>query len=123
MEERIEIFKSLHKSFLDMLMDDTWLMEEPIDVAETEACWRWAIELGDETVPVEKFEEEFKFSLQDLTNWWNKKVLDLSIMGRQLSRQSAGLKIQDDSGSSILPRPTHCVFFMVNMGLTVRENS
>lgn len=25
--------------------------------------------------------------------------------------------------SSILPRPTHCVFFMVNMGLTVRENS
>ena len=54
-------------------------MEEPIDVAETEACWRWAIELGDETVPVEKFEEEFKFSLQDLTNWWNKKVLDLSI--------------------------------------------
>lgn len=50
-------------------MDDTWLMEEPID--ETEACW--AIELGDETVPVEKFEEEFKFSLQDLTNWWNKK--------------------------------------------------
>lgn len=52
MEERIEIFKSLHKSFLDMLMDDTWLMEEPIDVAETEACWRWAIELGDETVPV-----------------------------------------------------------------------
>ena len=79
MEERIEIFKSLHKSFLDMLMDDTWLMEEPIDVAETEACWRWAIELGDETVPVEKFEEEFKFSLQDLTNWWNKKVLDLSI--------------------------------------------
>ena len=54
-------------------------MEEPIDVAETEACWRRAIELGDETVPVEKFEEEFKFSLQDLTNWWNKKVLDLSI--------------------------------------------
>lgn len=73
MEERIEIFKSLHKSFLDMLMDDTWLMEEPIDVAETEACW--AIELGDETVPVEKFEEEFKFSLQDLTNWWNKKSI------------------------------------------------
>lgn len=79
MEERIEIFKSLHKPFLDLLMDDTWLMEEPIDVAETEACWRWAIELGDETVPVEKFEEEFKFSLQDLTNWWNKTVLDLSI--------------------------------------------
>lgn len=75
MEERIEIFKSLHKPFLDLLMDDTWLI--PID--ETEACWRWAIELGDETVPVEKFEEEFKFSLQDLTNWWNKKVLDLSI--------------------------------------------
>ena len=40
MEERIEIFKSLHKPFLDLLMDDTWLMEEPIDVAETEACWR-----------------------------------------------------------------------------------
>ena len=73
MEERIEIFKSLHKPFLDLLMDDTQLMEEPID----EACW--AIELGDETVPVEKFEEEFKFSLQDSTNWWNKKVLDLSI--------------------------------------------
>lgn len=51
--------------------------EEPIDVAETEACWRWAIELGDETVPVEKFEEEFKFSLQDLTNWWNKNVLSI----------------------------------------------
>lgn len=39
----------------------------------TEACW--AIELGDETVPVEKFEEEFKFSLQDLTNWSNKTLL------------------------------------------------
>lgn len=77
MEERIEIFRSLHKSFLDLLMDDTWLMEEPIDVAEIEACWRWAIELGDETVSIEKFEEEFKFSLQDLTNWFNKKVLNL----------------------------------------------
>lgn len=33
--------------------------------------------LPSETVPVEKFEEEFKFSLQDLTNWWNKKVLKL----------------------------------------------
>ena len=30
-------------------------------------------------VRISKFEEEFKFSLQDLTNWWNKKVLDLSI--------------------------------------------
>lgn len=77
MEERIEIFKSLHKSFLDMLMDDTWLMEEPIDVAETEACWQWAIEVGEEVVPLEDFEKEFKFSLQDLTNWWNKKILEL----------------------------------------------
>lgn len=67
MEERIEIFKS----FLDMLMDDTWLMEEPIELAE--ACWQWAIEVGEEVVPLEDFEKEFKFSLQDLTNWWNKK--------------------------------------------------
>ena len=77
MEERIEIFKSLHKPFLDLLMDDTWLMEEPIDVAEVEACWQWAIEVGEEVVPLEDFEKEFKFSLQDLTNWWNKKVLKL----------------------------------------------
>lgn len=26
---------------------------------------------------VEDFEKEFKFSLQDLTNWWNKKILEL----------------------------------------------
>lgn len=77
MEERIEIFKSLHKSFLDMLMDDTWLMEEPIELAEVEACWQWAIEVGEEVVPLEDFEKEFKFSLQDLTNWWNKKILEL----------------------------------------------
>ena len=25
----------------------------------------------------EDFEKEFKFSLQDLTNWWNKKILEL----------------------------------------------
>ena len=61
MEERIEIFKSLHKSFLDMLMDDTWLMEEPIDIAETEACWRWAIELGDETVPQKNLRKNLSF--------------------------------------------------------------
>lgn len=77
MEERIEIFKSLHKSFLDMLMDDTWLCEEPIELAEVEACWQWAIEVGEEVVPLEDFEKEFKFSLQDLTNWWNKKILEL----------------------------------------------
>ena len=77
MEERIEIFKSFHKSFLDMLMDDTWLCEEPIELAEVEACWQWAIEVGEEVVPLEDFEKEFKFSLQDLTNWWNKKILEL----------------------------------------------
>lgn len=77
MEERIEIFKSLHKSFLDMLLDDTWLCEEPIELAEVEACWQWAIEVGEEVVPLEDFEKEFKFSLQDLTNWWNKKILEL----------------------------------------------
>lgn len=77
MEERIEIFKFLHKSFLDMLMDDTWLCEEPIELAEVEACWQWAIEVGEEVVPLEDFEKEFKFSLQDLTNWWNKKILEL----------------------------------------------
>lgn len=60
-----------------MLMDDTWLMEEPIELAEVEACWQWAIEVGEEVVPLEDFEKEFKFSLQDLTNWWNKKILEL----------------------------------------------
>lgn len=37
----------------------------------------WAIEVGEEVVPLEDFEKEFKFSLQDLTNWWNKKILEL----------------------------------------------
>lgn len=75
MEDKIEIFRSLHKEFLSMLLDDTWLCEEPIELAE--ACWQWAIEVGEEVVPLEDFEKEFKFSLQDLTNWWNKKILEL----------------------------------------------
>lgn len=33
--------------------------------------------VGEEVVPLEDFEKEFKFSLQDLTNWWNKKILEL----------------------------------------------
>jgi hypothetical protein len=77
MEDKIEIFRSLHKEFLSMLLDDTWLCEEPIELAEVEACWQWAIEVGGEVVPLEDFEKEFKFSLQDLTNWWNKKILEL----------------------------------------------
>lgn len=77
MEDKIEIFRSLHKEFLSMLLDDTWLCEEPIELAEVEACWQWAIEVGEEVVPLEDFEKEFKFSLQDLTNWWNKKILEL----------------------------------------------
>ena len=72
MEDKIEIFRSLHKEFLSMLLDDTWLCEEPIELAEA-----WAIEVGEEVVPLEDFEKEFKFSLQDLTNWWNKKILEL----------------------------------------------
>lgn len=77
MEDKIEIFRSLHKEFLSMLLDDTWLCEEPIELVEVEACWQWAIEVGEEVVPLEDFEKEFKFSLQDLTNWWNKKILEL----------------------------------------------
>lgn len=77
MEDKIEIFRSLHKEFLSMLLDDTWLCEEPIELEEVEACWQWAIEVGEEVVPLEDFEKEFKFSLQDLTNWWNKKILEL----------------------------------------------
>lgn len=77
MEDKIEIFRSLHKEFLSMLLDDTWLCEGPIELAEVEACWQWAIEVGEEVVPLEDFEKEFKFSLQDLTNWWNKKILEL----------------------------------------------
>ena len=77
MEDKIEIFRSLHKEFLSMLLDDTWLCEESIELAEVEACWQWAIEVGEEVVPLEDFEKEFKFSLQDLTNWWNKKILEL----------------------------------------------
>lgn len=79
MEEKIRIFASLHKPFMDMLLHDTWLTEEPISLEETKACWMWAVEIGEEVVSVEDFETVFKFSLQDLTNWWNKNVLDLSI--------------------------------------------
>ena len=79
MEEKIRIFASLHKPFMDMLLNDTWLMEEPISLEETKACWMWAGEIGEEVLSVEDFETVFKFSLQDLTNWWNKNVLDLSI--------------------------------------------
>lgn len=77
MEDKIEIFRSLHKEFLSMLLDDTWLCEEPIELAEVEACWQWAIEVGEEVVPLEDFEKNLSFSLQDLTNWWNKKILEL----------------------------------------------
>lgn len=34
MEDKIEIFRSLHKEFLSMLLDDS---EEPIELAEVEA--------------------------------------------------------------------------------------
>ena len=57
----------------------SWLTEEPISLEETKACWMWAVAIGEEVVSVEDFETVFKFSLQDLTNWWNKNVLDLSI--------------------------------------------
>ena len=57
MEDKIEIFRSLHKEFLSMLLDDTWLCEEPIELAEVEACWQWAIEVGEEVVPLEDFEK------------------------------------------------------------------
>lgn len=60
-------------------LDDTWLTEEPISLEETKACWMWAVAIGEEVVSVEDFETVFKFSLQDLTNRWNKNVLDLSI--------------------------------------------
>ena len=38
-------------------MDDTWLCEEPIPLKETKACWYWAIQIGIETVPEDKFED------------------------------------------------------------------
>lgn len=79
MEDKIRIFASLHEPFMDMLLDDTWLTEEPISLEETKACWMWMWAVGEEVVSVEDFETVFKFSLQDLTNWWNKNVLDLSI--------------------------------------------
>ena len=66
MEEKIRIFASLHKPFMDMLLHDTWLTEEPISLEETKACWMWAGEIGEEVVSVEDFETVFKFSLQEL---------------------------------------------------------
>lgn len=55
MEEKIRIFASLHKPFMDMLLHDTWLMEEPISLEETKACWMWAVEIGEEVVSCGRF--------------------------------------------------------------------
>lgn len=81
MEEKIRIFASLHKPFMDMLLNDTWLTHF---LRRDKSMWA-----GEEVVSVEDFETVFKFSLQDLTNWWNKNVLDLitwddSSVGRAL---------------------------------------
>lgn len=53
MEDKIRIFASLHEPFMDMLLDDTWLTEEPISLEETKACWMWAVAIGEEVVSVE----------------------------------------------------------------------
>ena len=34
MEDKIRIFASLHEPFMDMLLNDTWLTEEPISLDE-----------------------------------------------------------------------------------------
>lgn len=77
--EKINVFKQLHEVFLDMVLDDTWLCEEPIDEEEMRACWHWAVNLNVESVPEEKFEDEFGFTFKDLTGWWNKSVLKLEV--------------------------------------------
>ena len=51
MNDKINKFKEEHREFLDCLMDDTWLCEEPIPLKEIKACWYWAIQIGIETIP------------------------------------------------------------------------
>ena len=77
LEEKLGVFRVFHQIFLDMLLDDTWLCEEPINVDEVKACWNWIVNLGIETVSEEEFEESYGFTFEDLTNWWNKSVLRL----------------------------------------------
>lgn len=77
MEEKLDIFRKLHNVFLDLLLDDTWLCTSPISEEDFKACWYWAVKLGIETVPEEDFEETFKLSFKDLTDWWNRSILKL----------------------------------------------
>lgn len=75
--ESICNFKENHREFLDMLLDDTWLCEEPVTVEEIEACWKWAVRVEVESVPSSEFEETFGLSFKELANWWNKEILRL----------------------------------------------
>lgn len=75
--EQINLFASLHKIFTDMLLDDTWLCTKPIDEEEIKACWHWAVKLGIESIPKENFEDEFGFTFQDFTEYWNNKILQI----------------------------------------------
>ena len=75
MNDKINKFKEEHREFLDCLMDDTWLCEEPIPLKEIKACWYWAIQIGIETVPEDKFEDTFSITFQELTDWWNQDIL------------------------------------------------
>lgn len=73
----LQLFKINHPEFFDMLLDDTWLSEEPIKVEEVIACWKWAIKAGYEKVPIEVFEITFGIPFQYLTDYWNKEVLKI----------------------------------------------
>lgn len=71
----INKFREEHKEFLDMLLDDTWLRDEPIDVEEVIACWEWALHVKEESVSIDNFKDKFGLSFEDITDWWNKDIL------------------------------------------------
>lgn len=73
---KLDEFKKEHKEFLDMLTDDTWLCDEPIQVEEVVACWKWAVALGVESVSSNDFEDKFGLSFKHLADWWNKEILN-----------------------------------------------
>lgn len=64
--------------FYVQLLDDTWLMEEPIDIESTIAAWELCLHWKEESVPTEQFEQTFGFSLQELTDYWNNNILKVS---------------------------------------------
>lgn len=73
--DKINTFKNDHREFIDILLDDIWLTERPIELEKIIACWEFAVRQKVEFVDTNNFEEVFKISFQEITDWINKNIL------------------------------------------------